>query len=57
MVKGKILLIVGSYAELAAKAFIIASYLARRGAIGHKLTEIRITVGYLKTIGEGPGGE
>jgi hypothetical protein len=47
----------GSYAELAAKAFITASYSARRGSIGHKLAEIRITTSYLKTVGESPSGE
>jgi hypothetical protein len=40
-----------------AKAFITASYLARRGLIGHKPAVIRITAGYLKTVGEGPSGE
>jgi hypothetical protein len=48
---------IGSYAELAAKTFITASYLARRGSIGHKPVVIRITTGYLKTVGESPGGE
>jgi len=55
--KDDILLTTGSYAELAAKAFITAGYSARRRPIGHKLAVIRITAGYLKTIGEGPGGE
>jgi ABC-type multidrug transport system permease subunit len=27
------------------------------GPIGHKLTVIRITAGYIKTIGEGLGGK
>jgi hypothetical protein len=55
--KPGILFTVGSYAELTAKAFITASYLARRGLIGHKPAVIRITAGYLKTVGEGPSGE
>ena len=54
---GEILLTAGSYAEPAAKAFITAGYSARRGPIGHKPAVIRITAGYLKTIGKGLGGE
>ena len=46
-----------SYAEPVVKAFITAGYSARRGSIGHKPAVIRITTGYLKTIGEGLGGE
>ena len=55
--KGEILFTAGSYAEPTAKATIPAGYLARRDPIGHKLAVIRITADYLKTIGEGPGGE
>jgi hypothetical protein len=47
----------GSYAEPAAKAFITAGYSAKRGSTGHKPVVIRITAGYLKTVGEGLGGE
>jgi hypothetical protein len=47
----------GSYAKAVAKAIITAGYSARRDPIGHKLAVIRITAGYLKTIGEGPDGE
>ena len=52
-----ILFTAGSYAEPAAKAFITTDYSARRDPTGHKPAVIRITTGYLKTVGEGPGGE
>jgi hypothetical protein len=52
-----ILFTVGSYTEPVAKAFITTGYSARRGSIGHKPAVIRITAGYLKTVGEGPGDE
>jgi len=55
--KPGILFTAGSYAEPATKAFITVGYLARRGPIGHKPVVIRITAGYLKTIGEGPDSE
>jgi hypothetical protein len=57
VVKPDILFTTESYAKSVAKAFITAGYLARRGPIGHKLAVIRITAGYLKTVGERPGGE
>ena len=56
-VKVEIVFTAGSYAEPAAKAFITAGYSARRGPIGYKPAVIRISAGYLKTVGEGPGGE
>ena len=56
-VKDEIMFTAGSYAEPAAKTFITAGYSARRGPMGHEPSVIRITAGYLKTIGEGPGGE
>jgi hypothetical protein len=55
--KSGILFTARSYAEPAAKAFIIANYLARRGPIGHKPAVIHVTAGYLKTVGEGPNDE
>jgi hypothetical protein len=55
--KGEILFTAGSYVEPTAKTFITAGYSARRGPIGHKSTVIRITAGYIKTVGEGPGDE
>ena len=57
VVKPGILFTVGSYTEPVAKAFITINYSARRGPIGHKSVVIRIITGYLKTVGEGPGGE
>jgi hypothetical protein len=57
VVKPSILFTTRSYAEPVARAFITAGYLARRGPIGHKLAVICFTAGYLKTVGEGPGGE
>jgi len=56
-VKGEILFTAGSYTEPIVKATITAGYSARRGPISHKPMVIRITAGYLKTIGEGPSGE
>jgi hypothetical protein len=52
-----ILFTTGSYAEPVAKTFIIACYSARRDPTCQKSTVIRITAGYLKTVGEGLGGE
>jgi hypothetical protein len=56
-VKDEILFTAGSYAELVAKTVITAGYSSRRDPTGHEPTVIRITAGYLKTVGEGPGGE
>ena len=56
-VKGEILFTAGSYTEPAVKACITTGYSARKGPIGHEPTVIHITTSYLKTIGEGPGGE
>jgi len=42
-----------SYAKPMVKTFITASYSAKRDPT----VVIRITAGYLKTVGEGPGGE
>ena len=57
MVKGEILFNAGSYTKPAAKEFITAYYSARRRPIGHEPMVIRITAGYLKTVGEGPNDE
>ena len=57
VVKPDNLFTAGSYAEPAAKTFITAGYSTRRGPIGHEPAVICITAGYLKTVGEGPGGE
>jgi hypothetical protein len=48
---------VGSYAELAVKASITASYSAGRGPRGHEPAVIRISASYHITVGEGGGGE
>ena len=47
----------GLYAGQAVKPVITTSYSARRGPIGNGLAVICIIDGYLKTIGEGLGGE
>jgi hypothetical protein len=57
VVKLSILFTAESYTEPLAKAFITVGYSARRGPVGHKLAVICITASYLKTVGDGPGGE
>ena len=47
----------GSYAKPVAKMIITTGYSARKGPMGNEPAVIHITAGYLKTIGEGPGGE
>jgi hypothetical protein len=53
--KDEIMFTAGSHAEPAVKTFITAGYSGRWDPIGHEPALIRITVGYLKTIGEDPG--
>jgi hypothetical protein len=55
--KDEILFTAGSYVEPAAKTFITIDYSARRDPTGHKPAVIRISTGYLKTVGKGLGGE
>ena len=57
MGKPGILFTAGSYAEPAVNACITTGYSPRKGPLGHEPAVIRITAGYLKTVGEGPGGE
>ena len=55
--KGDIVFTAGSYVGLAVKAAITAGYSAREDPAGNRPAVIRITAGYLKTVGDGPGDE
>ena len=56
MAKPDILFTAGSYAEPAVNVCITTGYSPRKGPLGHEPAVIRITAGYLKTVGEGSGG-
>ena len=55
--KGKIAFTARSYVGPAVKPVITAGYSARRGSHRYEPAVIRITAGYLKTIGKGPSDE
>jgi len=56
-VKGETAFTAGSYARPAVKPVITAGYSAGRGSRMYEPVVIRISTSYLKTVGEGPGGE
>jgi hypothetical protein len=55
--KGETAFTTGSNTEPVVKPVITFGYLARMGSYRYEPAVIRITASYLKTTGEGPGGE